>query len=64
MKGKPMATFSILTGEKYSVQAESSEEAIDKLSAHINGRECPCGNSDCECVEPNEIDTWVVGEGE
>lgn len=59
---RPMPKFSILTGENYSVQAETSEEAIDKLSAYINGRECPCGKSKCICVEFNEIDTWVVGE--
>ena len=57
-----MARFSILTGEKYTVQADSDDQAVEKLSAHILGKECPCGESSCNCIEYNEIDTWVVGE--
>ncbi len=66
-----MASFSVLSGTKYEVQAANAEEAEAKLSAWYNGEDCPCGLPQwaeaaareggelCECVEEIEADTWV-----
>lgn len=55
-----MATFTVLSGESYSVKADTEDEALEKFFATESGEACPCGSDDCECVEWAETLTVVV----
>lgn len=68
-----MAIYQVLTGKKYSVVADTPEEAEQKYHDYLAGKDCSCGlppfgeeasfegDELCSCVEYIEIDTFVIG---
>lgn len=57
-----MATWIVLSGDAWLVEADSEDEAVSKYEAMNDGEPCPCGESfdDCECIEEGEADTMVM----
>lgn len=55
-----MATFTVLSGESFTVEAESEDEALEKFFAYNDSQACSCGKDDCGCVEWAETLTEVV----
>jgi hypothetical protein len=57
-----MATWIVLSGDAWLVEADSELEAEIKYEAMNSGEPCPCGESfdDCECFEEGEADTVVM----
>lgn len=56
-----MKEFTILSGESYSVMANTSEEAEAKFNDYLEG--LPCEDhygEECECVEYSEAMTVVL----
>jgi hypothetical protein len=51
--------YTILSGEAYTVKAETEEEALEKFFAYHSGQDCPCGKS-CDCVDYDEALTEVI----
>jgi hypothetical protein len=49
-----------------TIRANSEDEAEEKYNAYFNDEECPCGQSECDCVEDNgdtyHITTEIGGE--
>jgi hypothetical protein len=55
-----MAKYEVLSGECYTVEAESEQDALDKFFAYNDGADCPCDAKHCTCVEWSETLTEVV----
>jgi hypothetical protein len=53
-------TYSILSGDTWEVQADTSKEALAKFWAYWNSELCPCNQQDCECVSLGEANTIVI----
>jgi hypothetical protein len=53
-------TYSILSGDTWEVQADTSKEALEKFWADWNSEPCPCSQEDCECVSFGEANTIVI----
>jgi hypothetical protein len=53
--------YTILTGESYTVTADSEDEALAKMYAYLDGEPCPCGDPDCpSCVDYCETRTEII----
>jgi hypothetical protein len=56
-----MKEFTVLSGESYSVMADTEEEALEKFFAYNDGENCERHNfEECECIQYVEAMTVVI----
>jgi hypothetical protein len=54
-----MATYTLITGDVFEVEADTPDEAHAKHEAYAGGWPCPCGVKECDCVQFREVATVV-----
>jgi hypothetical protein len=56
-----MKQFTVLSGESYSVMADSEDEALEKFFAYNDGENCERHDyEECECIQTRETLTVVI----
>ena len=53
-----MESFTFVYGVKCEVQANSVSEALSKMVALQEQEDCPCRESDCDCIAEGNIGIW------
>jgi hypothetical protein len=61
-----MSKFIFVYGVKCEVQAESKQEALQKMVALQEEEDCLCSKKDCNCIFEGNIGIWdenAIGNG-
>jgi hypothetical protein len=53
-----MASFTFVYGVECQVKAKSESEALAKMVSLQTEEACPCGKSDCDCIDEGSIGIW------
>jgi hypothetical protein len=53
-------TYSILSGDTWEVEADSSKQALEKFEAWAESNVCPCKIEDCDCVRFGEASSILL----